>query len=167
MLSTLVSKAKSKLNAQWFYFGDQPNAAKKRWLINRSRESQIEPTLSSLPFQRQANMNGDSLQHSWTPVALSSHQLWFPSHQKVVLTNETCRSLNALLMQRQRTFIHLVQWSCLVNIYRRTWRQRISGASWVRYSAPPFWAQARRPSNVDISIGKNTSQHYMVTYHWN
>ena len=64
MLSTLGSKAESKLNAQWFYFGDQPNAAKERRLINSSRESQIEPTLSSLPFQRQANMNGDSLQHS-------------------------------------------------------------------------------------------------------
>ena len=43
MLSTLGSKAKSKLNAQWFYFGDQSNAAKKRRLITSSRESQIEP----------------------------------------------------------------------------------------------------------------------------
>ena len=48
------------------------------------RKSNWTSTLSSLPFQRQANRNGDSLQHSWTPVALSSHQLWFPSHQKVV-----------------------------------------------------------------------------------
>ena len=46
----------------------------------------------------------------------------------------------------------------------RTWRHRTSGASCVKYSAPPFTAQARRPSNTGQIHKKRARLNFPTSY---
>ena len=108
-------------------------------------------TWSSQESRQRANKCEGIPQYLETRTGSVSRWLWSPAISKMSLI---------LCLYNVQVYVQ-PPWP---RVNARTWRHRTSGASCVKYSAPPFTAQARRPSNTGQIHRKRARLNFPTSY---